>query len=164
MEELDFCPFNSNDIVLREDNLVVLRSIMNHLCGYAAFSADVIPKEWHGNYNADALQYLNVHGGITYAEVPKEGWVVFGFDCAHVDDDKNPALQNPNYVMELTRQMRQQILDYAAVIEEWREADSKKRCEMMDKIRDAGEHKEHFGFGAMIDLLCGGEMMEEDNA
>lgn len=38
-------------------------------CGYCVFQRDEIPVEWHGNYSADGLGLLSVHGGITYCEV-----------------------------------------------------------------------------------------------
>lgn len=67
-------PFRHPGVILRNSLKVVLTTdgygfSAGHLCGYAAFPADQIPKEWHGNYHADGLQYLAIHGGITYCEV-----------------------------------------------------------------------------------------------
>lgn len=40
--------------------------------------------------------------------------VVFGFDCAHYMDDWNDALRDPDYVMQLAREMRKSIAALAA--------------------------------------------------
>ena len=156
MEELEFYPFNSSNMVLREDNMAIVRhDSLGHLCGYVAFPAKDIPKKWHGTYNADALQYLNIHGGLTFAKKPNDDWVVFGFDCAHSGDEDNASLKDPEYVMDLTRQMEQQLIDYAAIIKKWRKANRGKRMEMVDEIRDKGKHSEEIGFGALLGALWG---------
>jgi hypothetical protein len=62
-------PFRHAGVVLVRENKAVLRTSLGHLCGYCAFRPHEIPVEWHGNYDADALQYLNIHGGLTYCDV-----------------------------------------------------------------------------------------------
>jgi hypothetical protein len=66
--KLNFYPFNHKDCILIKDNKAIL-SCDSHLCGYVALPVDQVPVEWYGEYNADALQYLNIHGGITFCEV-----------------------------------------------------------------------------------------------
>lgn len=150
---------NSRSTVLLSDEaegLVVLRvnGYTNHLCGYVDLPKSVAPKEWHGNYNSDALQYLAIHGGLTYAETHKDR-AIFGFDCAHSGDDERPELSDAQFVMRLTVQAKQQLLDYAAVIDEWRAAPREKRAEMMQAIVDRADEHGQPGFGAMIGFLSG---------
>ena len=161
MNKYDFYPWNDENLVLSKDNKAVWKHPrFGHLCGYVALRKEQIPEEWWGNYYADALQYLNIHGGITYCEV-EGNYVVFGFDCAHLDDDKLPALQNPEFVMKLTEQMEQQLLEYAKRIKEWRQSDRKRRIEIIDEIRNTAEIKMDLGFGAILDMLVGGEAFGE---
>jgi hypothetical protein len=49
------------------------------------------------DYDEEAVNTLNVHGGITYAqfEDDEEWWI--GFDCAHIGDAKDPALMNDGW-------------------------------------------------------------------
>jgi len=71
MTDYNFHPFNHSGVVRHDRNAVVVRvdSYESWLCGYIAVPAELVPESWHGNYDADALQYLNIHGGITYCEV-----------------------------------------------------------------------------------------------
>lgn len=62
-------PFSSDHLVLADGNKAVVGTPFGHLCGYVAIPADQVPAHWHGNYYADALQYLSVHGGLTYCQV-----------------------------------------------------------------------------------------------
>ena len=130
--------------------------------GYVALHKRNVPKKWWGDYNADALQYLVVHGGFTYCE--KAGnYIVFGFDCAHSGDDTDMQLRSADYVMKLTEQMEEQLLAYKKVIKVWRNSGKRKRINMMQKIVDSAKIKERLGFGAMIDVLAGGIDFKEAN-
>jgi hypothetical protein len=153
----DFYPYNSTDLcVATSDGLAVtmckLSETNYHLCGYCAIPQIMIPKEWHGNFNADALQYLKIHGGITWCHTHR-GYVIFGFDCSHAYDDERLELKDPQYVLNLARDMRKMIIDYASKIDEWRNSDEKKRCEILDEINQISN--EEVGFGALIGILCG---------
>ena len=155
MNKYDFYPWNDEGLVLSRDNKAVWKHPrFGHLCGYVALKKEQVPREWWGNYDADALQYLNVHGGLTYCKVEGD-YIVFGFDCAHLDDDKRPELQDPEFVMRLTEQMEQQLLEYAKRIDEWRKANRRRKIEIMEEIRDMAPIKEDLGYGAMLDVLCG---------
>jgi len=155
MKKYNFYPFDyKGDKLIKNDCAVIRHSSLGHLCGYCVIEKSNIPKEWWGNYNADGLQYLNVHGGITYCR--KEGdYVVFGFDCAHSGDENIPELKNMEHVLALAQDMKRQILDYASIIDEWRTADDKKKAEMLDAIREKAKYKHEFGFGALIGIMFG---------
>lgn len=200
--EFDFYPFNHAGLVLADGNKAVLSVRGGHLCGYVALPADSVPAEWHGNYDADALQFLDIHGGLTFCDVSggdeelrainerlakekadadsnvmnrevMERWkfrreaaleaakntpythVVFGFDCAHAGDDERPELSNPDFVMDLTRRMEDQLLAFAAVITEWRAAGREQRIKMIETIR--GDNPGQIGFGGLISMLGGAD-------
>jgi len=150
----DYYPFNHKGLVLADGDVAVLDCRGSHLCGYVALPNDSIPKEWRGNYAADALQYLNIHGGITYCDAHEED-TVFGFDCAHSGDDENPLLKDPEHVKQLVLQMKAQLLAYAAVIDEWRAADRETRIKMVDEIAHSGSYEGAPGMGFMLGLLSG---------
>lgn len=130
-----------------------------HLCGYVALPKKNIPTSWWGNYDADGLQYLSIHGGLTYAGVVG-GYCIFGFDCAHAGDDDDPNMLDPEYVMILVDKMEEQLLSYKKIIRKWRNADTEKRLELLDEIR--GTTTEQLGFGAMIDIMSGGEKVKNE--
>ena len=59
------------------------------LCGYASFKAKYpINNEQYRN----ALEKIDVHGGVTYFEISPSGKVTVGFDCVHYND-LSPTLQ-----------------------------------------------------------------------
>jgi len=148
--------------VLVKDNKVIVKTnyMENYRApynGYVAIENSKIPKKWQGNYNADGLQYLQIHGGITFCE-KHDNYTVFGFDCAHADDKENKRLYELDYVMELTEQMEQQILEYAKRYNEWEKAKKKRKLDILDEIRVTAKHKQEYGFGALIGILCGGKL------
>lgn len=71
----NFYPFNGKgdyELVLVNENKAVIRMNTTYMRapynGYVTFPTKDIPKDWWGNYNAGALQYLDIHGGITFCE------------------------------------------------------------------------------------------------
>lgn len=200
---MNFYPYNHKNVVAIDGDLCVIRNEMGVLCGYCAFHSIEVPDEWHGNYSADALQYLAVHGGLTYGEVhgnndaeryaairaakdafarPADGsssevfmeyWsardkacdaaaksipythVVFGFDCGHYGDENNPSLRDPQYVLGLARQMREQIKAFAKILPQWREANRDQRLQMIEEIRGEAGKSMELGFGALIGAMGG---------
>lgn len=160
MTARNYYPFTHAGLVAVDDDCAVRRvdlGTRSHLCGYVALPLTSVPAEWHGNYDADALQYLAVHGGLTYAEKENDA-AVFGFDCAHAGDDHDPELRDPVHVMALARQMKQQILAYAERIDEWRAANRERRTEITQEIIDSAARPVDIGFGGMIDMLAGGRV------
>jgi hypothetical protein len=162
--EQTFYPFNCEDLQSIEDNKAVTLNVpIGNLCGYCALPKTSVPCEWWGNYNADGLQFLKIHGRITYCQVEGD-YVVFGFDCGHAGDDHNPNLQSTEYVMGLARTMEHLIIAYITRIKEWRAADTKTRCAIIDQINE--DISEEYGFGAILNLLGGslfGETTELDH-
>jgi len=151
--EWNFYPWDSGSIVAQEGRCCVVKSYLGHLCGYVTLHESEVPPEWV-DYFADGLQYLAIHGGITYAEKNGE-WITFGFDCGHGGDDERPELQNPQYVLELAKQMEQQLLLYASRIHEWRKADVWRKAEILDEIRATAKLPTEWGLGALLGFLFG---------
>lgn len=155
----NFYPFNSERYYIAiEDNKAVVKHSLGHLCGYVVLENNKIPKEWIGNYNSDGLQYLNIHGGLTYCK-EEHPYTVFGFDCSHLHDDSNPLLQQLSHVMRLTRQMEQQLLEFISRYEEYRKEDKEDRIKILDEIRSTAEIQLELGFMALIDTLSGGDQI-----
>ncbi len=148
----DFYPFTQ--AVLINGNKAVVKQTVGHFCGYVALPKDKVPPEWHGNYDADALQYLNIHGGITYCEV-NDDYIIFGFDCAHAGDETDPNMQSVDCVMKLVEDMEKQLVMYAEVIDEFRSADKDRAIEIIESIRQVSKTNNKPGFGMMIDMLNG---------
>lgn len=64
-----FYPFNDSDNpVTIEENVAAFKHPNGHYCGYCVLSNDLVPMQARGTYDAPGMQYLPVHGGITYAE------------------------------------------------------------------------------------------------
>lgn len=158
---MDFYPYNHDHLELRDGVHAVLRQpTMGHLCGYTSIPSAKLPKEWHGNYDGPGLQYLAVHGGITYCET-QGAYVVFGFDCAHHGDDQVEELGDPKYILELAKQMHDQILALAEKYSRWRDLDFEGRCALIDEVRGAAKTPVEFGFGAMIGMMAGGRGIKD---
>jgi len=90
-----------------------------------------------------------------------EGYVVFGFDTNHLDDDKNPDLKDPDYIMRLTEQMQDQLLLFRDKYEEYKNAhDSVKsivRKTIIDNIRREADIQCELGLNGLLDKLIGPE-------
>ena len=67
----------------------------------------------------------------------------------------NTKLFDENYVMRMTEQMEQQIVEYKKVIKKWRSYGLKRRCRLLDEITAKGGIKEEASFGKNIDMLSG---------
>lgn len=108
--------------------------------------------------------YIPVHGGITY-EHPDAAGYVFGFDCNHLDDYNNPALQNMDWLSNEINNMRLAIdvaRDEGFEREYNLHADNNQRATVVDKyhqfLQDQGIIFElRNNIGAMLNLM-GGEI------
>jgi hypothetical protein len=132
----------------------------SHLCGYTRIPREKTPDSWRGNYDADALQFLSVHGGLTYAEDDGD-YCIFGFDCAHAGDENRPELKDAVHVLSLAKSMRQQLDLFAAKRDEWLLADRDLRVRIIEEIRAADTQKHELGLGAMISAWGGAKEFGE---
>lgn len=129
-----------------------------HLCGYVAIQKNKIPVAWYNDYDADVLQFLNIHGGITFIE-EKDECIIFGLDCAHAGDESDDKYIDENYVMKLVEQMEQQILLFAEYYWLYKLLKflklKKLNKKLIQYICNQGEIDEELSFGAMLDMLGG---------
>jgi len=153
-------PYSHTGLVLRDADVAVLRTDAGHLCGYCAFDDEEIPSHWRGNYDAPGLQFLAIHGGLTYAE-HKAPFSIFGFDCAHSGDDCDPKLRNPEHVMGLAHQMRAQLSAFAARRDEWLTASREERAAIIDSVSAGAEFKTEPGLAGMLEILMGAPSLGE---
>lgn len=65
---------------------IVHHSHLGHYCGYVRFPKKILREKGYDGI----VTYVPVHGGITYVEQSEDGSIVYGFDCAHSGDKKNP--------------------------------------------------------------------------
>jgi hypothetical protein len=94
-----------------------------------------------------------------YAELKKEllfnlsktpdGYVVFGFDCGHYNDDKNPDLKDPNHVMMLVEQMEDQLTEFAKVYNQYLECNTEEQAQLMEKVTADASLRTEMGIGRL---------------
>ncbi len=131
-----------------------------HWCGYARFPKQPTQESGYSGI----LTYVPVHGGITYARQDDDGTMVYGFDCAHADDDNNPLLQDLDWLKAECQRMVAAILAAASVESLYLDAkDNPAKADVIDRYHAAcQEHGIEFNlqdnFGAMINIMFGGEL------
>jgi hypothetical protein len=130
----------------------------HHFCGYVRFPARPLKEPgYHG-----IASYVPVHGGITFAEQDPDGSMVYGFDCAHADDDENPVRRDMGWLMAECERMAEGIIE-AAKVEDFyllAEGDNDKRAAILDGYHAALASKGiafdlSDNFGSMINALFG---------
>lgn len=107
------------------------------------------------------LNYVPVHGGVTYASL-QCGVATYGFDTAHADDEKNPQVRNLEW-MEFQAWFMAKAIRLAALYEpEYLRTECPyQRARIIDsyhgKVRKLTQQLFVIGnnFGAMLNLLCG---------
>lgn len=129
----------------------------HHYCGYARFpSRPVLVEGYYG-----ILNYIPVHGGITYANEANDSSIVYGFDCAHVYDENNVNLKDINWLKTECQKMVGAILCASRFEEEFILAkDNTEKATVLDAFhKETTEHGFEFdisnNFEAMIHLLGG---------
>ena len=111
------------------------------------------------------LTYVTVHGGITFAEQDNKG-MVYGFDCRHCDDGKNPEKFNDmDWMRNECKRMAASIHIAAQYEKQYLDAgdDNEKKAELLDHfyshIKDHGmpgfNTDEGWNFGTAINLMGG---------
>lgn len=85
-------------------------------------------------------------------------WIVYGFDCNHLDDDKDPLLQDPNHIFQLTVQMEQQIRALASIWTEFKaQPSSDLKMLLLQNVINQAEIKTELGLGGIIRLMNGSD-------
>lgn len=131
-----------------------------HYCGYVRFPSRFTKEQ---RYNG-ILTYVPVHGGITYADEDDDGSMVYGFDCGHADDDKNPQMRDKEWLRGECQRMAQAISIAAAYEDDYLLAPSNEiKADVIDqyhqRLAEEGiEFDLHDNFGALINVMFGGNL------
>ena len=130
---------------------------MAHYCGYCRFAERPVKEQGYNGF----LEYVPVHGGITYAGEDEDG-MVYGFDCAHAGDEREPRCWNMAWLKAECEKMAAGIL--AVVPFEPRyllAASNEDRAKIIDEYHEhmEREYEARFdlrdNFGAMLNALSG---------
>lgn len=88
-----------------------------------------------------------------------EGYVVFGFDCGHYNDEQNQSLKDPNHVMILTEQMESQLLKFKESYDDYKNAEgvikNVVRKAIMENVHREADINLEPGFGAILEMISG---------
>jgi hypothetical protein len=127
-----------------------------HYCGYVRFTERFMQEERYSGI----LTYVPVHGGITLAEEDDNG-MIYGFDCAHLNDDHNPNTWSIPWLKAECEKMGLAIkvakefeADYLS------SDDNEHRAKILDSYREklvsmGIEYNLENNFGFMISMLGG---------
>ena len=126
-----------------------------HYCGYCRF----IERPLVEPGDKGIATYVPVHWGITYANDDEDG-MVYGFDCNHLDDDRNLQVEDIKWVKAECERMARGILLAAEYEEEYLASEGDARAEVLDRyIAQCREEnidlKINENVGVMINLLAG---------
>lgn len=156
---LDYIESLEHEVRLSEGlrRYVALHPVLGHYCGCAVLrQRPALEPGYDG-----ILTYVPVHGGITYAEELADGRMIYGFDCAHANDELNPQYQDVEWLFaEIDRMVTGVQLaaeyepDYLAA------PDASARAVILDRYHSALSLKGitfdlSDNFGAMIQRLFG---------
>lgn len=129
-----------------------------HYCGYCRFPSRPLIEEKYRGF----ATYVPVHGGITYAKKEEDGTMVYGFDCAHADDDYNPLCKDIDWLMSETEKMAIGIMEASRYEKDYLTAkDTIEKAKIIDDYHEHLEKKYGIKFdimdnlGAMVNLLIG---------
>lgn len=134
----------------------IVKQPFGHYCGYVRFPERFVEEnDYHG-----ILTYVPVHGGITFARMFGND-MVYGFDCAHADDENDPDLRNIDWLTDECERMAWAIIVAYYYEGVYLEAQSgEERAAVLDLYHDEMRGKGVFfhlddNFGAMIETLFG---------
>ena len=130
----------------------------DYYCGYCIFSKRFLIETGYEGI----VTYVPVHGGITYAKERKDGTMVYGFDCAHVDDDKNPRLKSLSWLKKECEFMAKALM----IAKDYEQryllsATNKQKAEVIDEyLRDVNRQTKRNrtlegNIGAIINIMFG---------
>jgi hypothetical protein len=119
-----------------------------HYNGYCTFKHRPLKQPgYHG-----IVEWVPVHGGITYAEKTRWGYT-YGFDTAHAGDEGRTELRDPAWLTAECEKMAQGILA-AAKYEKLYQRNPKRAALALHAALGNPDDYE-LGFGAMISVMCG---------
>jgi len=102
------------------------------------------------------VQYIPVHGGITYMEKDSVA-AVWGFDTQHLSSEKEPIAE-PEWVVANCWILYRGLKLAAKLWPEFRRAGNMRRAELAQQLLDLVEEQplgDKLGFEAMLSVLTG---------
>lgn len=100
------------------------------------------------------LNYVPVHGGITYANGNKDGSMEYGFDTAHYKSEEMPRT-DVNWIKQQIRQMAKGIIiasdNEAGYL---RCISNRGKAKYAQRVADVAPEEE-IGFGGLINMMSG---------
>jgi len=133
---------------------IIYNNICGHYCGYCRLpSRPTIETGYRG-----ILTYVPVHGGITYAnEDATDCTMVYGFDCGHFDDEKNPLLRDLDWLSAECERMAEWISEAARFEERYLLArTNEEKAKVLDGYyKKIGQAIPRDNFGINLNLLGG---------
>ena len=127
------------------------------LNGYVAFDKRHAPRVGDGTGNI--VQYIPVHGGVTYAE--KDSYAaVWGFDTMHCRSEEEPRT-DPAWILANCYVLYRGLKLGAELWPEFRRANCARRAELAQQLIDLNEEQsgqplhQRLGFEALINLMTG---------
>lgn len=144
--------------IIEEGELEGLRYCINSGAGYGGFCGYIyFPKRPLKEPGYEGIvNYVSVHGGVTYAREEKDGSFCYGFDTSHSDSEKFPV-KDVNWIKEQLTGMKHS-LEKAKELEDaylLAEGDNEKRVKICQEVFDAGNKEQAFGLGVSIKLMTG---------
>lgn len=133
---------------------IVQHSSYGHYCGYCRFPERPLIEEGYFGI----ATYVPVHGGITYAKQDVDGSMVYGFDCAHAEDDEKPETRDVEWLKAECERMAEAIkiaVRYESLY--LKATNSEDRAFLIDEYCGEldGDYDFSLNFEAMMNLLCG---------
>ena len=153
-----YTPLREEWLRLREDprtrDLIGEHCNPDALNGYVAFPKRHAPRLKMGSGNI--VQYIPVHGGITYMEKDSVA-AVWGFDTQHLSSEKEPIAE-PEWVVANCWILYRGLKLAAKLWPEFRRAGNMRRAELAQQLLDLVEEQplgDKLGFEAMLSVLTG---------
>lgn len=167
--QFNFYPFNRTDkgLTVRGDNVILFidNSYQKHYCGYTRLDISECPEEWNkstwGDFPA-GVDFLVVHGGVTYWHIEDNKHLVVGFDCAHSGDNVNEKLKDPDYIFTLTEQMRSQLIELCKRWPDFIAANRQERIAIIEQIRESAQLPCEYGLSALLSMMGGAEELGKE--
>lgn len=149
-------PENKADLVWQDGGLTysILNCRGSHYCGYVRLKKRLVKYE-SPHYNG-IYSYIPVHGGITFASEDEQG-VIYGFDCAHSGDEKDPKTKDIDWLKKQCVILGEALLiSNKYRVRYIRALTNKTKGKVLDEFRAQFPDKdEGFNFGMAINLLGG---------
>lgn len=102
-----------------------IKGFGTYFCGYCVFPVKPVEEPYYDGIVAK----VDVHGGVTLAELMPDGKMVYGFDCAHYGDESRAHTQDAHWIIEESKRMASRIKVGAKYESDYLNANTQERKE-----------------------------------